>query len=627
MENGWVKVGASSPKISLANPEANAREVLRLVREMEEKKVKVGVFPELCLTGYTCQDLFWQRSLLEGAKDALGFLARKTQETDLLFFVGLPLAVEGKLYNCAAALNHGEILGFVPKSCLPNFEGSEELRYFCSGKELDTFVEWEGEEIPVSGRLLFQCEGLPELVAGVRIGADLSDVTSASSELALAGATVIANLSADPELAGTAARRRGLLTAQSERLVCGCVYAGCGEGESTQDMVFAVHGLIAENGKLLAEGKRFRPGVTISEIDVFSLADARRRKTSFPAGEEPFETVSFTVEREETTLTRHYQKLPFVPEEEAELAGYCEEILEIQAMGLVQRMRHTGLPRMIVGLSGGLDSTLALLVMARACDRLGFSRDRILCVTMPCFGTTDRTYRNACALAKEIGAQLREIGIKDSILQHFRDIGHDPQVRDAAYENSQARERTQILMDLANQESALVVGTGDLSELALGWATYNGDHMSMYGVNASVPKTLVRYLVHHAAETGLAKEILLDILDTPVSPELLPPEEGRIAQKTEDLVGPYELHDFFLYYMQHMGFTPEKICTLACRVFAGDYAPETVQKWLKVFYRRFFSQQFKRSCLPDGPKVGSVSLSPRGGLCMSPDSSAAAWLR
>ncbi len=631
MKYGFVKVGAATPYVTVADCDANAKEILRLIRLMERKQVQVMVFPELCMTGYTCGDLFWQSKLLESAMDNLRYLLRATAQTDALIFVGMPVVVSGKLYNAAAVMNHGELLGMIPKTAVPNYNEFYEQRHFTSGEGLEDMLELDGAAVPVSRQLLFQCDEMPELVVGAEICEDLWIAAPPSVELAMAGATLIVNLSASDELVGKDSYRRMLVTGQSARLVCGYVYASSGEGESSQDLVFGGHNLIAENGTLLAESERFRNGILYSEIDVSRLVDERRRITTFPSGRDFYaDRVSFSLRKRAVRLTRGYPRLPFVPMDQADREKRCEDILNIQMMGLKKRMEHIRGSRMIVGLSGGLDSTLALLVMARAADRMGIGREQLICVTMPCFGTTDRTYHNACSLAKGLGAELREIPVAQAVNLHFRDIGHDPSVHDVTYENSQARERTQVLMDLANMEGALLIGTGDLSELALGWATYNGDHMSMYGVNASVPKTLVRHLVRYIAEKSedeTIREILTDILDTPVSPELLPPSEGKISQKTEDLVGPYELHDYFLYYMLRMGFSPEKIYYLACRSFEGQFSPAVILKWLKTFYRRFFAQQFKRSCLPDGPKVGSVALSPRGDLRMPSDASAAIWLK
>ncbi|MBR2258158.1 MAG: NAD(+) synthase [Blautia sp.] len=629
MKYGYIKTAAATPLVTVADCAANEREILYQIHVMEKKHVKLMVFPELCLTGYTCQDLFFQRKLIDDAWKALLDLAKKTTGVDALILVGLPLRVAGKLYNVAAALNQGRILGFIPKSHIPNHQEFYEKRWFASGVDLNTYVMVEGEEVPVSAELIFRCEEMKDFAVGVEICEDLWVPSPPSVYLASSGASIIANLSASNETTGKEEYRRSLVKGQSARLVCGYIYANAGEGESTTDLVFGGQNMICENGVLLAEGERFSNDIVVSEIDVGCLNDERQKLTTFPAQEGLCQEVPFSVKLEKTVLTRKIPASPFIPSKKEEMEKRCEEILQIQAMGLKKRMQVTKAERMIVGLSGGLDSTLALLVMARTADLQALERDRILAVTMPCFGTTDRTYENACALASRIGAELREIDIKEAVQTHFRDIGHAGDSYDAAYENSQARERTQVLMDLANQENGLVVGTGDLSELALGWATYNGDHMAMYGVNASVPKTLVRYLVRYYADYCGSKElsgILYDILDTPVSPELLPPKDGEIAQKTEDLVGPYELHDFFLFYLFRYGFSPKKIFRLACCAFEGSYSPSVIAGWLKIFIRRFFSQQYKRSCMPDGPKVGSVSLSPRGDLRMPSDASSASWL-
>ena len=605
MKNGYIKTAAATPYITVADCNANGNEIIRLIHEMEKEHVKVMTFPELCITGYTCQDLFLQRRLLDSAWETLLKITKETADVDALVFVGVPFRNHGKLYNVAAVLNRGEIIGLVPKTYLPNYGEFYEQRHFASGLGCLEYVDIEGKRVPFGTDILFICEEEPELVAAAEICEDLWVTLPPSVLHAQAGG-------------------------QSARLVCGYVYANAGEGESTQDLVFGGQNMIAENGVILAEGKRFHNGIVCSEIDVQRLNDERRRLTTYqPADDSDHIKVSFHLNVEETKLTRKYSQYPFVPSRKEERDMRCDEILNIQAMGLKKRMDHIHCHKATVGLSGGLDSTLALLVIARAFDLSGADRKDIHCITMPCFGTTDRTYQNACKLSQCLGATLSEINIKEAVNIHFRDIAHDPSVHDVTYENSQARERTQILMDSANQDGSILVGTGDLSELALGWATYNGDHMSMYGVNASVPKTLVRHLVRYYADTCKDEkltEVLLDILDTPVSPELLPPKDGKIAQKTEDLVGPYELHDFYLYYMLRAGFEPEKIYRLACETFEGMYDKETIFKWLKTFYWRFFAQQFKRSCLPDGPKVGSVAVSPRGDLRMPSDASAGVWL-
>ena len=630
MRQGFIKTAAATPKIVVADCKANGEEILRLVREMAKEHAKLMVFPELCITGYTCGDLFSQRCLIESAWETVLHIAKETEEVDALIFIGAPVRYKGKLYNTAIALNRGNILGIVPKCHLPNYGEFYEQRNFTSGQDGDvSWLETEENEIPFGNGFYFASDEIPELTVAAEICEDLWVPMPPSIQHALNGAHIIVNLSASNEMVGKTAYRRNLIKGQSARLVCGYVYANAGEGESTQDLVFGGQNLIAENGTILSECKSFSNEIIYGEIDVQELADERRRLTTFPPAEEVM-TIPFHVEVEKTSLTRKFARLPFVPSDEAERNQRCEEILQIQAMGLKKRMEHIHCEKAMVGLSGGLDSTLALLVLARTFDRMGLDRGNIHCVTMPCFGTTDRTYQNACQLSRELGTKLSEINIKEAVNVHFRDIGHDSQVHDVTYENSQARERTQILMDLSNQEGSILVGTGDLSELALGWATYNGDHMSMYGVNGSVPKTLVRHLVRYYADTcgeEALKAVLLDILDTPVSPELLPPEEnGEIAQKTEDLVGPYELHDFYLYYMLRAGFEPKKIYRIACETFEGIYDRETLYKWLKKFYWRFFSQQFKRSCLPDGPKVGSVAVSPRGDLRMPSDASARIWL-
>ena len=630
MKNGFIKAAAGTPFIEVADCVHNSQEILRLVREMEAQKAKIMVFPELCLTGYTCGDLFLQGTLLDSAKEQLLWLAHETETVDALIVVGLPLDVCGSIYNTAAFLNRGQIIGFVPKTHIPNHAEYYEARQFASGREFETEITIDGMEIPFGTDLLFQCPDMPELVIGCEICEDLWVPIPPSTYHAQAGATVIVNLSAGDEITGKDVYRKQLVNGQSARLICGYIYAGAGEGESTSDVVFAAHNMICENGIVLAEAKRFQNETVYADLDVKRICSERRKTTTYPAPE-PYshQFCTFELEPEETELTRVFDPHPFVPDNDAERTKRCEEIFMIQAMGLKKRLTHTHCSSAVLGISGGLDSTLALLVITKAYDLLGWDRSGIQAVTMPCFGTTDRTYHNACNLTKMLGATLKEVDIKDSVRQHFKDIGQDPEKHDVTFENAQARERTQVLMDIANQTNGLVVGTGDLSELALGWATYNGDHMSMYGVNGSIPKTLVRHLVRYYADTCGKEELrslLLDVLDTPVSPELLPPKDGEIAQKTEDLVGPYELHDYFLYYMLRVGYEPDKIFRIAQISFDGIYDKETILKWLRNFYRRFFSQQFKRSCLPDGPKVGTVAVSPRGDLRMPSDASAKIWL-
>lgn len=628
MRQGFVKVAAVTPKIKVADTAYNGLQIRKLMRDSVEQGAKVVVFPELCITGYTCQDLFLQEKLLEGAKLELMKLIKESEALDAVFFVGLPYEIKGKLYNVAAVFANGQMLGMVPKSYIPNYNEFYEVRHFASGAELCTeTVLQDGSTVPVDRDLIFVCEQLPKLRIAVELCEDLWTPNPPSIAHALSGADVIVNLSASNEITGKDDYRRELVCGQSARLICAYIYASAGEGESTQDLVFSGHNLIAENGHMLAESERFGHGITCSEIDVERLLEERRRMTTFEVADMHSE-IGFSLGIEETELTRYVDPAPFVPGDKLRRDKRCDEILMIQAMGLKKRLEHTN-AKAVVGISGGLDSTLALLVTVRAFDLLGRSRSEITAVTMPGFGTTDRTYDNAVNLIRCLGAEFAEVDIRNAVNVHFSDIGQNPDVHDITYENSQARERTQILMDIANKTNALVIGTGDLSELALGWATYNGDHMSMYAVNASIPKTLVRHLVRYYADTcgdELLEKTLLDVLDTPVSPELLPPEDGKISQKTEDIVGPYELHDFFLYYVMRLGFAPAKIYRLAKEAFAEVYEDAFILKWLKTFYRRFFSQQFKRSCLPDGPKVGSVAVSPRGDWRMPSDASAALWM-
>ena len=631
MRHGFIKVAAATPDIRVADVDYNKGQIIKQMDEAAEAGAKIIVFPELCITGYTCSDLFLQDILLNSAKKALVEIAEHTKNLDALVFVGVPIAVGGELYNVAAALNHGNILGFTTKSFLPNYGEFYEMRQFRPGPKKAEKILFGGKEIPFGPQLLFVENQMANLIVSAEICEDVWSPVPPSIEAAREGATVIVNCSASDETIGKASYREALISGQSARLISGYIYANAGEGESTTDLVFGGHNLIAENGTILAEAKRFSNGIIYTEFDVQKIANERRKNTTFTETQEHvLPRIPFGLEQTETILTRTFPSRPFVPRDDQERAKRCEEILTIQAMGLKKRLAHTHAKSAIVGISGGLDSTLALLVTAKAFDALGLERSGITAVTMPCFGTTDRTYQNACKMSLKVGATLREVRIGDAVMQHFKDIGHDPQDHSVTYENSQARERTQVLMDIANQTGGLVIGTGDMSELALGWATYNGDHMSMYGVNASVPKTLVRHLVHYYADTcedPSLKEVLYDVLDTPVSPELLPPKDGDIAQKTEDLVGPYELHDFFLYYFLRMGYEPGKIYRIAKLSFAGEYDDETIYKWLRTFCWRFFSQQFKRSCLPDGPKVGTVALSPRGDWRMPSDACVALWIQ
>ena len=631
MKNGFVKVAAATPDIRVADVEFNTQNIINAMEEAQKNGAKILVFPELCVTGYTCSDLFDHSVLLKASRKALLEIAENTNDKDMLVFVGAPLEVNGKLYNVAAAMNQGEIIGFTTKTFLPNYGEFYEMRQFTPGPQIVREITFEGKKIPFGPQILFQAEGMEELVVAAEICEDVWSPIPPSIQAALEGATVIVNCSASDETIGKDTYRRALISGQSARLISGYIYANAGEGESTTDLVFGGHNIIAENGTVLKESSRYVNEIIYSELDLQRITGERRKNTTFqPLDEETLVRVSFTVEETKTFLTRTFPKKPFVPSDEQTRAQRCEEILTIQAMGLKKRLAHTNARTAVVGISGGLDSTLALLVTARAFDMLGRDKKDIIAVTMPCFGTTDRTYQNACEMSKKVGATLIEVPIADAVNIHFRDIGHDPEDHSVTYENCQARERTQVLMDIANKTWGMVIGTGDLSELALGWATYNGDHMSMYGVNASVPKTLVRHLVKYAADDTkdeALKNVLYDVLDTPVSPELLPPKDGDIAQKTEDLVGPYELHDFFLYFILRFGYEPSKIFRIACMTFDGEYDKETIFKWLETFCRRFFSQQFKRSCLPDGPKVGTVALSPRGDWRMPSDACVAVWMK
>ena len=631
MQQGFVKAAAVTPDIKVADPLYNRESVLKGIKEAADAGAVIIVCPELCLTGYTCGDLFSQEILLREAKEALLWIVEQTKAYNALIFVGLPLEHLGKLYNVAAVMNRGELLGFVPKTYLPNYGEFYELRHFTRGMEQAVSVCIGDQEALMGTQLIFTCKEYPALRVAAEICEDLWAPDPPSTHHALAGANLIVNLSASDETTGKDIYRRDLIKGQSARLACGYVYCSAGEGESTQDIVFSGHNVIAENGTMLAEAARFVNEITYADIDVERMNAERRRMTTFELrGEAEYSYLGFSLEVKETNLTRAVDPSPFVPSDMYDREKRCEEILAIQAMGLKKRLAHTGCRNAVVGISGGLDSTLALLVTVRAFDLLNIPREKITAVTMPGFGTTDRTYDNAVGMIRCLGATFREISIVDAVTMHFSDIGHDAAVHDVTFENCQARERTQILMDIANKNGGMVIGTGDMSELALGWATYNGDHMSMYGVNCSVPKTLVRHLVRYYADTcgdGRLSEVLYDVLDTPVSPELLPPEDGKISQKTEDLVGPYELHDFFLYQVLRFGFSPAKVYRLAKRAFTGSYDEETILKWLKKFYWRFFSQQFKRSCVPDGPKVGTIALSPRGDLRMPSDASVNVWIK
>ena len=654
MKDGFIKAAAITPALQVADPAYNREQIVMEMRKASRAGAKVILFPELAITGATCGDLFRQELLLEEAAAELKAVIKATSRLDALVFVGTPWAHKGKLYSCLAAISHGELLGLVPSRQLSPVCAKGLFSPAPEETEYVDFLYGEDEEdtISLGTELVFVCEEMPSLRIAALTGADLQGPESPAVRHALAGAVLLVNGVALADGAGRARKRRNWIVCQSEQLHTASLAAYAGPGESTTDEVFGGGCLAAENGRLLGESERLAEGSLLMDFDIAMLEAERRRDPAFGTGnDDDYEEIPFSLKMTEIKLSRTISREPFFPDEKEEQEERCREILAIQAAGLARRLKHTGSRRVVIGLSGGLDSTLALLAAARAFDRLGLPREGILAVTMPCFGTTDRTYQNACSLAKAIGAELREIPIREAVRQHFADIGQDENIHDAAYENAQARERTQVLMDIANQVGGLVAGTGDLSELALGWATYNGDHMSMYGVNAGVTKTMVRHLVAYEAEACGSKDVsgagtagkklsarsrkpetelagvLRGILDTPVSPELLPPKDGEIVQKTEDLVGPYELHDFFLYYMLRYSFSPRKIARLAEMAFSGEYSKEEIIKWLKVFLKRFFSQQYKRSCMPDGPAVGSVGLSPRGAWSMPSDASGAAWLR
>ena len=636
MNYGFVKVAAAVPRVKVADCKFNSERLEGLITIAEGKGVQILTFPEMCITGYTCGDLFAQQLLLEQAEMALIQILNSTRQLDIISILGMPVVVNSTVINAAVVIQKGKILGVVPKTYLPNYKEFYEQRWFTSALQVsENSVRLCGKIVPMGNNLLFETA---ETTFGIEICEDLWATVPPSSSLALQGAEIIFNLSADDEGIGKHNYLCSLISQQSARCISGYVFSSSGFGESTTDVVFAGNGLIYENGYLLARSERFcmEEQLIINEIDVECIRAERRVNTTFAAnkancpGKEAVRISTEFVNSKDLNLTRTFNPHPFVPQG-SELNSRCEEIFSIQIAGLAQRLLHTGAKTAVIGISGGLDSTLALLVCVKTFDKLGLSRKDILGITMPGFGTTDRTYHNAIDLMNSLGVSIREISIREACIQHFKDIGHDLNIHDVTYENSQARERTQILMDIANQTWGMVIGTGDLSELALGWATYNGDHMSMYGVNAGIPKTLVKHLVQWVAENGMdeaSKATLLDIMDTPISPELIPADEnGEIKQKTEDLVGPYELHDFFLYYFLRFGFRPSKIYFLAQTAFSGVYDDETIKKWLQTFFRRFFNQQFKRSCLPDGPKVGSISISPRGDWRMPSDASSAAWLK
>ena len=629
-----IKVAAAIPGVRVADVTYNVQQIESLIAQAEGRGAEIIVFPELSLTGYSCQDLFRQQLLLDKAEEGLLVLLDFTRKLDIIAVVGLPVRIGSLLYNCAAVVQHGSLLGLVAKTYLPNYNEFYEKRWFASSTDMiaqDIYLAGSPVHVSPDPQVFRTCDGA---CFGIEICEDVWAPLPPSNNLALAGADIILNLSATDELAGKHDYLLSLISQQSARMLCGYVYSSCGYGESTQDVVYGGNALICENGRLLAQGERFSldAQLCMQQIDIDRLRSDRQNNTTFRTAQDGAQGVIVDckpVSPREFELIREVNPHPFIPCDD-KMEQSCEEILNIQTMGLVKRLQHTHSDKAVIGISGGLDSTLALMVVVRAFDKLGLSRKGIIGITMPGFGTTDRTHQNAVELMTSLQITQREISIAKAVTQHFQDIGHNMQQHDVTYENAQARERTQILMDVANQVGGMVIGTGDLSELALGWCTYNGDHMSMYGVNGGVPKTLVQYLIRYLAQLpafAMQRSTLLDVVDTPISPELTPADnEGNIQQKTEDLVGPYELHDFFLYYMMRFGFSPKKIFVLARHAFKNRYDDEVITKWLQTFCRRFFNQQFKRSCLPDGPKVGSVSLSPRGDWRMPSDASNALWL-
>ncbi len=628
MHDGFLKVASATPTIQVANCPYNAQQIITVAKQAAEKQVSAIVFPELCLTGYTCGDLFFQQTLLTSALNGLETILKELKQEDIICIVGLPIRVETNLYNCAAVCYHGKLLGIVPKTNLVDQGGLNETRYFCTAPGYREIMLCN-QTVPFGTSIIFSCDTLTEFQFGVEIGKDIWVTEPTSNVLAKEGATVIFNLSASTEVVGRAAYRKTLVTGQSAKLICAYVYADAGQGESTTDYVYSGHDLIAENGTILAESPLFYTGFIDADIDLQLLWQERCHTSCWNHVSTPsYQKVRFSLPIISLQLERTIQANPFLPPRLPDLPARCESILNIQANGLKNRLAHIGCRHVVIGLSGGLDSTLALLATVRAFEAMQLDPSGITAVSMPCFGTTNRTRLNARSLAIELGCTFREIDISASVTQHFHDIGQDPNQHDVTYENAQARERTQVLMDIANQLGGIVIGTGDLSESALGWATYNGDHMSMYSINCDIPKTMVRYLVAHCININVTplSDILMDILQTPVSPELLPPVGETISQQTEEIVGPYELHDFVLFYTLRYGFMPHKIFRLACLALGDKYKKETIKHWMTVFYRRFFSQQFKRSCLPDGPAVGSVSLSPRGGWIMPSDAKSSIWL-
>lgn len=625
MKDGFLRVACATPELKIADCEYNYKNIVALAKDASNEGTSLVVFPELCITAYTCGDLFFQSKLLKNAKECLLKIASETAYLDTIIIAGLPVSDGQSLYNCAAVVYHGDILGIIPKTFIPNYSEFYEMRHFKKGC-LYKKIRIGEKEVPFGTDIMFACNNIPEFKFGVEICEDLWTIESPSCKLAKSGANIIANLSASNELIGKDNYRRNLIKVHSSKLICAYLLSNAGQGESTTDIVFSGHNIIAETGVILSESEKFSTGLIFSDIDLHLIEYKRTNISIFPETEN-INTISFDMPSRNLNLKRKFRRFPFVPKNDAEIDKRCMDILNIQSNGLAERLRHTGIKRVLFGLSGGLDSTLALIVCIHAFDKLCLDKKDIIAITMPCFGTTQKTLTNAEKIAKIYGVTLRKISIEKSVSIHFEDIGHNPENHDVTFENAQARERTQVLMDIANQVGGLVVGTGDLSEIALGWATYNGDIMSMYSVNASVPKTLVRYLVGYEAKNAgdELKQTLNEILDTPVSPELLPPKDGNIDQKTEEIVGPYELHDFFLYYFIRFGYPAEKILRIAKDSFEGVFDEDTIKKWLHVFIDRFFTQQFKRSSMPDGPKVGSVNLSPRGDWRMPSDISSSPW--
>lgn len=626
MIDGFLRVCCATPEIKVADCEYNKKNIVELIKKAEKKDASIIIFPELCITGYTCGDLFLQKALLDAAKQSLIDICKSTSKLDIISVIGFPLSYKASLYNCAAVIYHGEILGIVPKQNIPNYSEFYEMRYFTEGKgSMQAVID--GKEVCMSTDMVFSCSNMPEFTFGVEICEDIWVSSSPSLDLSCYGATIIANLSASNEVIGKAEYRRNLVKMQSAKTVSAYLYADAGLGESTTDMVYSGHNIISENGTVLSEAKQFTTGLIFADLDLQKITSERRRSNTFKP-KQPTNNIKFDIKIKKLDLNKCFSRHPFVPNNNQDVCTRCDEIICMQSVALATRLNHINCKTVVIGLSGGLDSALALLSTVHAFDRLGISREGIIAVTMPCFGSTSRTQNNAERLAKAYGTKYINIPISNSVNQHFYDIGHNPKDYDITYENAQARERTQVLMDIANQVGGIVIGTGDLSEIALGWSTYNGDHMSMYAINSSIPKTLVRSLVaYEAMNNNSVSDILQDILDTPVSPELLPSSNKDISQKTEDIVGPYELHDFFLYYMVRFGFSPKKIYRIACMTFDGHYSSADIKKWLSVFIKRFFTQQFKRSCMPDGPKVGTVALSPRGDWRMPSDASYNIWIK